>query len=145
MRGGAETSRSTRRSRPEIAAAANATSATEAANRPAVSSDQEKHLMPLVGSNRNDGLKPATPQNDAGRMIEPPVCVPSATGIMPAATAAADPEDEPPGVWVGLRGLRVFPGSRKANGVETVLPIRIPPARRTIETIAASLAGRWPA
>src|SRR5262245_19043051 len=73
MRGGADRSRSTRRSRPEIAAAANATSATEAANRPAVSSDQEKHLMPLVGSNRNDGLNPATPQNDAGRMIEPPV------------------------------------------------------------------------
>ena len=40
----------------------------------------------------------AAPQNDAGRITEPPVCVPSASGIMPAATAAAEPDDDPPGV-----------------------------------------------
>ncbi len=101
--------------------------------------------MPVVGSNRNEGLYPATPQNDAGRMIEPPVWVPSAIGTMPAATAAAEPDDEPPGVCAGLRGLRVLAGSTNANGVVTVLPIRMPPARRTIATMAASLAGRWPA
>ena len=28
----------------------------------------------------------------------PPVCVPNASGIMPAPTAAAEPEEEPPGV-----------------------------------------------
>ena len=27
-------------------------------------------------------------------------------GLQPAATAAAEPEDEPPGVWARLRGLR---------------------------------------
>ena len=32
-------------------------------------------------------------------MIEPPVWVPIAAGIMPAATAAAEPDQEPPGVW----------------------------------------------
>ena len=31
-----------------------------------------------------DGLIAATPQNEAGRITEPPVCVPSASGIIPA-------------------------------------------------------------
>jgi hypothetical protein len=39
------------------------------------------------------------PQNEAGLITEPPVCVPRASGIMPAPTAAAEPDDEPPGVW----------------------------------------------
>ena len=34
----------------------------------------------------------ATPQNDAGRITEPPVWVPSASGIMPAPTEAAEPD-----------------------------------------------------
>ena len=40
-------------------------------------------------------------------MTEPPVWLPSAIGSMPAATAAAEPDDDPPGVCAGLRGLRV--------------------------------------
>ncbi len=40
------------------------------------------------------------PQNDAGRMVEPPVCVASASGTWKSATAAAEPLDEPPGVRV---------------------------------------------
>ena len=54
--------------------------------------------MPTVGKSLNDGLKPATPQKAAGRMTEPPVWLPKASGSMPAATAAAEPDDEPPGV-----------------------------------------------
>ena len=75
-----------------------AKSLTPAANSPTVSSVHEKHFTPTVGSSRNDGLMAATPQNEAGRITEPPVCVPSASGIMPAATAAAEPDDDPPGV-----------------------------------------------
>src|SRR5437764_8698742 len=75
-----------------------ARSFTPAANSPTVSSVHEKHFTPTVGNSRNDGLIAATPQNEAGRITEPPVCVPSASGIMPAATAAAEPEDDPPGV-----------------------------------------------
>jgi hypothetical protein len=52
IRGGCGGCRSTRKSRPVIAAAAKATSATPAANSPAVSSDQEKHFIPTVGSRR---------------------------------------------------------------------------------------------
>ena len=43
-------------------------------------------------------------------MTEPPVWLPSASGSMPAATAAAEPDDEPPGVCARLRGLRVSRG-----------------------------------
>jgi hypothetical protein len=43
-------------------------------------------------------LTPTTPQKAAGRITEPIVCVPSASGQSPAATAAADPLEEPPGV-----------------------------------------------
>ena len=45
--------------------------------------------MPIVGSSRYDGLKPATPQYAAGRIIEPPVWLPIAIGSMPAATAGS--------------------------------------------------------
>ena len=37
------------------------------------------------------------PQSAAGCLIEPPVSVPVARGTRPAATADADPPDEPPG------------------------------------------------
>ena len=44
------------------------------------------------------GLSPTSPQHAAGIRIEPPPSSALATGTMPAATAAADPPDEPPGV-----------------------------------------------
>src|SRR5438132_329207 len=47
---------------------------------------------------------------------------------MPAATAAAEPLEDPPGVWPELCGLRVLPGVRVANSVVTVLPRMTAPA-----------------
>ena len=44
------------------------------------------------------GLKPTTPQKAAGRITDPIVCVPTASWQRPAATAAAEPLLEPPGV-----------------------------------------------
>ena len=41
--------------------------------------------------------------------IEPPPSVPSASGSMPSATAAALPPDDPPLFLAGLNGLRVGP------------------------------------
>src|SRR5258707_14648933 len=135
---------STRRSRSLIAAAAKATSATDAANRPAVSRCHDTHFMPTLGNSRYDGLKPATPQKLAGLITEPPVCVPVAIGKKPAATPAADPDDEPPGVCARFLGLRVLPGSRWANSVVTVLPSSVPPVRRISATSPASTLGRGP-
>src|SRR6478735_7210939 len=135
---------STRRSRSLIAAAAKATSATDAANSPAVSRCHDTHFMPTLGNSRYDGLKPATPQKLAGLITEPPVCVPVAIGKKPAATPAAEPDDEPPGVCARFLGLRVLPGSRWANSVVTVLPRSVPPLRRISATSEASALGRWP-
>src|SRR6266542_250318 len=91
------------------------------------------------------GFNPYTPQYEAGRIVDPPVWLPSASGTMPAATAAADPLDDPPGVCPGLCGFRVLPGWRVANSVVTVLPMMTAPAPRSIATTLASRAGVRPA
>ncbi|MNT21019.1 hypothetical protein D3C72_1563420 [compost metagenome] len=79
-------------------------------NQPMVSNESHSTLMPSRCTRPKVGLKPTTPQNAAGRIIEPPVCVPNARSTMPAATAAAEPLDEPPGVCARLCGLQVGPG-----------------------------------
>ena len=43
------------------------------------------------------GFTPTTPQKAAGCLTDPAVSVPIVTNAEPAATAAADPPDEPPG------------------------------------------------
>ena len=113
------------------------------AYQPMVSSVTENSFAPSALIDPHVGLKPNTPQNDAGRITEPPVCVPSVSGTIRSATAAAEPLDEPPGVRVRSCGLRVT-GRRPcaANSIVSVLPMRIAPALRSIETHAASLPDR---
>lgn len=77
-------------------------------------------------------------------MVEEVVCVPSASGTIIAATAAAEPEEEPPGVRVASCGLRVGPGWILANSVVTVLPSTTAPALRISATQAASAEGWCP-
>jgi DNA-binding transcriptional LysR family regulator len=51
-------------------------------------------------------------------MIEPEVCVPSASGTCRSATAAAEPLDEPPGVWlVAPTGHPVTERAEQPQGV----------------------------
>jgi hypothetical protein len=64
-------------------------------------------------------------------MVDPAVWLPSASGTMEAATAAAEPLEEPPGVCSGLCGLRVLPGEKYAHSVVTVLPRITAPAARS--------------
>lgn len=78
-------------------------------------------------------------------MTEPAVWLPTAAGTMPAATAAAEPAEEPPGACVDLCGLRVRAGVSSASSVVTVLPRMTAPASRSRATHAASLSGRRPA
>ncbi|KAG0732588.1 hypothetical protein G6F50_017681 [Rhizopus delemar] len=78
--------------------AKSATSGTDRAKPPTVSRDSARLFTPARGTAPNVGLKPTMPQYEAGRMMEPAVCEPSAKGTMSSATAAADPLDEPPGV-----------------------------------------------
>jgi hypothetical protein len=51
-------------------------------------------------------LIPQIPTKAAGWRIEPPVSVPVTPGAICAATAAAEPPDEPPGVRPTLLPLR---------------------------------------
>src|SRR4030095_14536520 len=94
--------------------------------------------MPWVQVDWVLGLKAAMPQYAAGRLTEATVCVPSASGTVPAPTAAAEPLDEPPGVCTMLWGLPAGDGSRYANSVVWVLPRMTAPASRRAATISAA-------
>lgn len=80
--------------------------------------------------------------------IEPPPSLAPATGTMPAATAAADPPEEPPGLRLVSHGFLAGPNSSGSviplapNSGVLVLPKTTRPAsnhRRT--TVACSVAG----
>ena len=84
------------------------------------------------------------PQNAAGWRIDPPVSVPSASGANPAATAAAEPPDEPPGTRDSSHGFLVGPyalfsvDEPIANSSMLVLPKRIAPAALSLAITVAS-------
>ena len=62
-------------------------------------------ILPLVGSS------PTTPQIAAGSRTEPPVSEPKEPNTAAAATAAAEPELDPPAMKSGFHGLRARPTS----------------------------------
>ena len=83
-------------------------------------------------------------------MIEPLVCVPSATGASFAATAAADPLDEPPGVCVASCGIARRPWDEerilrrdgladddRAGGAQPVHDRRVPSGPASSEEFCA--------
>src|SRR5215471_2282384 len=105
---------------------------------PTWSIDRDRGTTPWVLNRANVALQPATPQYDAGRVIEPPVCEPRAPRHMPQASAAAEPLLEPPGVRSRFHGLRVGGGSKLAYCVVTVFPRNTAPARRRLSTTVAS-------
>ena len=93
------------------------------------------------------GLRPTSPHHAAGMRTEPAPSEPIAAGTMPAATAAADPPLEPPGVWSGFHGLRVAPkvgfslkGQRPTSGVIVLPTITAPAARRRRTTSLSASA-----
>ena len=57
------------------------------------------------------GFHPTSPHIDAGMRTEPPPSDDVAIGTRPAASAAADPPLEPPGVRSRFHGLRVAPNT----------------------------------
>src|SRR5258705_7772269 len=62
------------------------------------------------------GLRPTSPQQDAGTRIDPVPSPPDAAGTTPAATAAADPPLDPPGGVHGGPGFTVGPNSDGSGG-----------------------------
>src|SRR3954452_22805245 len=76
--------------------------------------------------------------------MDPPVSVPIASGAWNAATAAAEPPPEPPGIRSRSQGLRVGPNAEcsveepMANSSRLVLPAMAKPAARSLATTVAS-------
>jgi hypothetical protein len=68
------------------------------------------------------------PLKEPGRIVLPTVCVPRPMGTCMSATAAPEPEDEPPAVREGSCGFAVLgplyegPTDVAANSVVVVLP-----------------------
>src|SRR4051795_5346547 len=90
------------------------------------------------------GLRPTVPVTAPGWRIEPPVSVPIASGASKAATAAAEPPPEPPGMRSRSQGLWVGPYAECsveepiANSSMLVLPrIGRPAARSRVATVAS--------
>ena len=89
-------------------------------------------------------------------MIDPSVSVPIASGAKPAATAAPEPAEEPPGLRSSAQGLPVRPPTADQPDVERadrmlahsdkfVVPKMMAPAsRRRLTSAASTLAGRPP-
>jgi hypothetical protein len=106
--------------------------------------------LPPVGTRPSDGLKPVSPVADAGIRIEPPPSDPVASGTRPAASAAADPPDEPPAERSNDQGLRVAPNTSltvsafQPNSGVLVLPTTTQPAARSRSTSGESLPAGWP-
>src|SRR5213082_1094555 len=97
-----------------------------------------------AGTRPNEGLSPGMPQNIDGMRMDPAPSVPTASGPMPEATAAAAPPDDPPGVIRGFHGLRVMPVKRLSvvplipNSGVLVLPNNTAPASRNRALTGAS-------
>ena len=73
------------------------------------SSDEAKAIIPYRETAPYVGFRPTIPHKAAGWRMEPPVSVPIATGASPAATAAAEPPELPPGTRSWSHGLRTSP------------------------------------
>src|SRR5690606_10479325 len=97
------------------------------------------------------GLRPKTPQNDAGIRIDPAPSLPCASVASPVATAAPDPPLEPPAVRSRFQGLRVGPLTRlpespfQPNSGVVVLPSITIPASISRSTSGVPSSGTWSA
>ena len=90
-----------RASGPAIAVRSNATSATVRPIGPCTDSEDQPVILGQTGTRPAERRKPTTLQKLAGLRSEPPISLPSATGVMPQASATAWPPLEPPQVLVG--------------------------------------------
>src|SRR5208337_2940978 len=97
-----------------------------------------------------EGLRPTTPQNEAGMRIEPPASLPCAIGTIREATAAPAPPLEPPTPRSGFHGFRVGPHARVSVAIEgphsgTVVWPRVinPAARNRFATFEVERAVKW--
>src|SRR6516162_11158907 len=91
-----------------MASKTSAQSSTERAIGPSLSIDQERVMQPCRLTRPNVGRRPVAPQARQGETMLPSVSLPIAKPTRPAATAEADPADEPLDPRRGSQGLRVI-------------------------------------
>ena len=132
-----------------------AASATDRAIGPGESWLALMGTTPRVGTRPTVGLMPTTAFNDPGHTMDPSVSVPMASGERPAATAAPDPDEEPPALRSSAHGLPVRPPTADqpldecglrifAHCERLVAPRTIAPASRRRATRGeSSVTGRW--
>src|SRR5438067_11518748 len=119
-----------------MASSSNALSLTVRASGPKVLRPSQCSPAGCIETRPRVGFIPTKPQQAAGILIEPPPSDPVAHGTAPAATAAADPPDEPPGVRLSSHGLRVIPVASLAvhgkiiSSGTLVIPMGMAPATR---------------
>src|SRR5688572_6112616 len=134
---------------PPITDMTRAASRTSRANGPTWSRLDASARSPCRETRPYVGLNPTTPLNAAGSRIEPPVSDPSEADASPAATAAADPPEDPPGTRDGSQGLRVGKNPEFsvdepiANSSRFVFPMSVAPAARRRVTTVASYGARY--
>src|SRR5439155_25211821 len=96
-------------SAPAIASRISRQSPAERASGPILSNVHEPTMPPARLTRPYVGRSPVMPQNAEGQRIEPQVSVPIAKPTSPAATAAPEPDDEPPVQRSRFHGLRPGP------------------------------------
>ena len=87
------------------------------------------------------GRSPVVPHSDEGDTIDPRVSEPIAKGIHPAATADADPAEEPLDPRFRSQGFLVFPPNQTspiANSPKVIFAISIAPAFSNLVITVAS-------
>src|SRR3954470_20886021 len=92
-----------------MASRTRAQSSTERAIGPILSIDQASDMQPCRLTRPNVGRRPDAPQAQQGETMLPSVSLPSAKPTRPAATAEAEPADDPLDPRRGSHGLRVMP------------------------------------
>ena len=108
-------------------------------------------IIPSRGIVPTVGFIPTQPFKEAGQIIDPSVSLPTAYRVSFAATAAPEPEDEPPALCLWIQGFAVKPptadqplvdlGERMfAHSERFVAPRMIAPASRSRATRVESFA-----
>ncbi len=113
---------------------------------PILSMLQLRAMAPVRGTRPKVGRRPVQPHRVQGDTMDPRVSVPMAKPTQPAATADAEPAEEPEEPSSGFHGLRVFPPnhtSPMARAPRVSLARRTAPAASRRWTTAASSSMTW--
>src|SRR5262249_34799751 len=96
---------------PARTAKTRAQSSAERASGPSLSSEGARDMAPKRETRPNVGRSPVMPQKAEGQTIEPQVSEARAKAASPAATMAAEPDDEPQVQHCSFQGFLAAPVS----------------------------------